>query len=151
MHLFISYKRGASPDEPLALQLYEQLRTRHTVFIDQAMAVGTPWAERIDQELRQSDVLVLLLSAEAVGSEMVLAEVETAQRLQKFLGKPRILPVRVAYAEILPYPLSAYLNPLQWALWDSPADTQPLLADLERAMAGEPLPAPTPASTPPAG
>lgn len=151
MHLFISYKRGASPDEPLALQLYEQLRTRHTVFIDQAMAVGTPWAERIDQELRQADVLVLLLSAEAVGSEMVLAEVETAQRLQKFLGKPRILPVRVAYPEILPYPLSAYLNPLQWALWDSPADTPGLIADLERAMAGEQLRAPTPASSPPAG
>ena len=68
MRLFISYKRGASPDEPLALQLYEQLCTRHTVFIDQAMTVGTPWAERIDQELRQADVLVLLLSAEAVGS-----------------------------------------------------------------------------------
>ncbi|MFM7647651.1 MAG: AAA-like domain-containing protein, partial [Cyanobium sp.] len=139
MRVFISYKRGISPDEPLALQLFERLSAHHTVFIDQTMAVGTPWAERIDRELRQADVLLLLLSAESVGSEMVAGEVETAQRLQKHQGRPQILPVRVAYREPLPYPLSAYLNPLNWALWDSPADTPRLLAELERAMAGEEL------------
>lgn len=162
MRIFISYKRGISPDEPLAMALYEQLRGSHDVFIDQAMAVGTPWAERIDRELRQADVLLLLLSAESVGSEMVVAEVETAQRLQKHQGRPRILPVRVAYRELLPYPLSAYLNPINWALWDTPADTPRLLEELERAMAGEeqdnaaaeigpaaPAPIPAPATTPP--
>jgi hypothetical protein len=162
MRVFISYKRGVSPDEPLAMALYEQLRRRHEVFIDQAMAVGTPWAERIDRELRQADVLLLLLSAESVGSEMVVGEVETAQRLQKHQGRPQILPVRVAYRELLPYPLSAYLNPINWALWDGPADTPRMLAELERAMAGEELPLseaadvnpvvaplPAPATTPP--
>ena len=122
MRVFISYKRGVSPDEPLALALYQQLQGRHEVFIDQAMAVGTPWAERIDRELRQADVLVLLLSAESVGSEMVVGEVETAQKLQKQQGRPRLLPVRVAYREMLPYPLSAYLNPINWALWEGPAE-----------------------------
>jgi hypothetical protein len=140
MRIFISYKRGVSPDEPLALALCEHLRHSHGVFIDQTMAVGTPWAERIDRELRQADVLLLLLSAEAVGSEMVVGEVETAQRLKKQQGRPRILPVRVAYREDLPYPLSAYLNPINWALWDGPADTPRLLAELERAMVGEELP-----------
>jgi hypothetical protein len=118
MRIFISYKRGVSPDEPLALELHQRLSNAHAVFIDQAMAVGTPWAERIDRELRQADVLLLLLSAASVGSEMVAGEVETAQRLQKHQGRPRILPVRVAYRELLPYPLSAYLNPINWALWD---------------------------------
>jgi hypothetical protein len=111
--------------------------------------------------LRQADVLLLLLSAASVGSEMVAGEVETAQRLQKHQGRPRILPVRVAYRELLPYPLSAYLNPINWALWDSPADTPRLLEELERAMAGKELdsaaaeigPAaatiPAPATTPP--
>jgi hypothetical protein len=41
MRIFISYKRGVSPDEPLAMALYEQLRGSHEVFFDQAMAVGT--------------------------------------------------------------------------------------------------------------
>ena len=30
-------------------------------------------------------------------------------------GKPAILPVRLDFNEPLVYPLSAYLNPLQWA------------------------------------
>lgn len=162
MKIFISYKRGVSPDEPLALELHQQLSDAHAVFIDHAMAVGTPWAERIDRELRQADVLLLLLSAASVGSEMVVGEVETAHRLQKHQGRPRILPVRVAYRELLPYPLSAYLNPINWALWDTPADTPRLLEELERAMAGEeldnaaaehgpgaPASIPAPATTPP--
>jgi hypothetical protein len=139
MRIFISYKRGVSPDEPLAVELHQRLSNAHAVFIDQTMAVGTPWAKRIDRELRQADVVVLLLSAESMGSEMVVGEVETAQRVQKQHGRPRILPVRVAYREDLPYPLSAYLNPLNWALWDSPADTPRLIAELQGAMAGEEL------------
>lgn len=139
MKIFISYKRGVSPDEPLALELHQQLSDAHAVFIDHAMAVGTPWAERIDRELRQADVLLLLLSAASVGSEMVVGEVETAHRLQKHQGRPRILPVRVAYRELLPYPLSAYLNPINWALWDSPVDTPRLFEELERALTGEEL------------
>ncbi len=43
-----------------------------TVFIDLGMEVGTQWAEQTDQEIRQPDVLGLLLRAESVGSEMVL-------------------------------------------------------------------------------
>ena len=139
MRIFISYKRGVRPDEPLALELHQRLSKAHDVFIDQDMPVGTPWAERIDRELRQADVLLLLLSAASAGSEMVAGEVATAQRLQKHQGRPRILPVRVAYRELLPYPLSAYLNPINWALWDTPADTPRLLEELERAMAGEEL------------
>jgi hypothetical protein len=144
------------------MELHQQLSESHAVFIDHAMAVGTPWAERIDRELRQADVLLLLLSDASVGSEMVAGEVETAQRLQKHQGRPRILPVRVAYRELLPYPLSAYLNLINWALWDTPADTPRLLEELERAMAGEeqdnaaaeigpaaPAPIPAPATTPP--
>ena len=139
MRIFISYKRGVCPDEALALELHQRLSNAHAVFIDQAMAVGTPWAERIDGELKRSDFLLLLLSAASVGSEMVVGEVQTAQRLHREQGRPRILPVWLASPQPLPYPLSAYLNPLQWALWHSPADTPQLLAELERAMAGEEL------------
>ncbi|MBM5816227.1 MAG: toll/interleukin-1 receptor domain-containing protein, partial [Cyanobacteria bacterium K_Offshore_surface_m2_239] len=139
MHIFISYRRGVSPDEPLALDLYAHLSQCHSVFIDQTMAVGTPWAKRIDEELRRADVLLLLLSAASVGSEMVVGEVETAQRLHNEQGRPRLLPVRLAFEERLPYSLGAYLNPLNWARWNEPADTPRLLAELERALAGEDL------------
>ncbi|MFN6337443.1 MAG: AAA-like domain-containing protein [Cyanobacteriota bacterium] len=139
MRLFISYKRGAQPDESLALELYQHFRSSQEVFIDQTMAVGTLWAQRIDEELRRSDVLVLLLSGQSVMSEMVVGEMETAQRLQKEHGKPRILPVRVAYHDPFPYPLSAYLSPINWAYWGGPADTSRLMEELERGIHGEEL------------
>ncbi|ABW29956.1 AAA-like domain-containing protein [Acaryochloris marina] len=137
--IFISYKRDAVPDEQLALAIYQHLGQSHEVFIDQSMAVGTKWAEKIERELRQSDFLITLLSASAVGSEMVQGEVETANRLGSELGKPAILPVRVNYREPFTYPLSAYLNPINWAFWEQSEDTPQLLAELERAIAGESL------------
>ena len=139
MRLFISYKRGVEPDEPVAKELHQRLGQAHEVFIDQTMAVGTVWAERIERELRRSDFLVLLLSPDSVESEMVVGEIETAQRLRKEQGKPLILPVRLAYTDPFPYPLSAYLNPINWALWKGPADTSRLIDELERAISGEAL------------
>jgi hypothetical protein len=134
--LFISYKRGVEPDERLALELYQSLRPSHDVFIDQTMVIGTPWAERIEQELRQSDFLITFLSAQSVPSEMVLGEIETAYRLMKESGKPVILPIRLNYREPFVYPLSAYLNPINWSLWEGDGDTPRLLQELMQAIAG---------------
>lgn len=138
--VFISYKRGVEPDEKLALAVHQALSQDHDVFIDQTMAIGTRWAERIEQELRHSDYLITFLSAHSVHSEMVLGEVETAHSLAKESGKPGILPVRVGYREPFVYPLSAYLNPINWAFWDTDADTPNLLNELTLAMSGGDLP-----------
>lgn len=137
--IFISYKRDAVPDEQLALEIYECLGHSHEVFIDQSMPVGTPWAEKIEQELKRSDFLITLLSSQSVGSEMVQGEVETANRLKNNFGKPTILPIRVNYREPFTYPLSAYLNPVNWTYWEQPDDTSHLLEELEQAIAGEAL------------
>ncbi|HET6889513.1 MAG TPA: AAA-like domain-containing protein, partial [Pyrinomonadaceae bacterium] len=139
--VFLSYKRNSEPDEKIALRIYEELRHDHYVFIDQTMLVGTRWAERIESELRQSDFLITLLSAHSVLSEMVQGEIETAYRLSKEnAGRPMILPVRVAYRELFNYPLSAYLNLINWAYWDSSADTNHLIEQLQLAIAGNELP-----------
>ncbi|MHC5824037.1 MAG: toll/interleukin-1 receptor domain-containing protein [Nostoc sp.] len=61
--IFISYKRNASPDEPVALQVFQALSPQHKVFIDQTMSVGTRWAECIEAEIRQADFLIIFLSA----------------------------------------------------------------------------------------
>lgn len=135
--VFISYKRNVEPDEPVALALYEALGQRHDVFIDQAMLVGTRWAEQIEAELRRTDALIVLLSDNSVRSEMVLQEVSLAHDIYKSNGeRPRILPVRLAYHDALQYPLSAYLAPINWAIWESEADTSGLIDELERAIAG---------------
>jgi hypothetical protein len=147
--IFISYKRNTVLDEPLAHEAHCQLSQHCEVFIDQTMTVGTEWAREIEEQLGRSDFLIVFLSKDAVQSEMVKAEIETARRLaSKRDGKPKILPVRVAFHDDLPYPLSAYLDPIQWALWESELDTSRLIAELSNAIGGEahlPSPATTPA------
>lgn len=138
--IFISYKRGVSPDEAVAMEVYHALSQQHDVFVDQTMPVGTRWAEQIAAELRRSDFLISFLTNDAVKSEMVKGEIEMAHNLASQQGCPRILPVRLAYREPFTYPLSEYLNPINWALWDSSADTPKLIQDLQQAIAGKPLP-----------
>ena len=67
---------------------------------------------------------------------MVLEEIRKAHDLFKEQGRPVILPVRLAYQEEFVYPLSAYLNPLNWALWEGPEDTPKLVDELVRAIGG---------------
>ena len=134
--IFISYKRNCS-DEKIALQVFKALAENHEVFIDQMMPVGTEWAERIEAEISDSDYLITFLSPSAAGSEMVLGEIEIAHRLAKEKnGFPKILPVRLAFKEPFQYPLSAYLNSINWAYWDSEADTLDLIEELKTAITG---------------
>ena len=137
--IFISYKRGVETDERIALKVYQALSQTYDVFIDRTMTVGTPWAKQIEQELQRSDFLISFLSAKSVQSEMVLGEVEKAHQLGKESGKPVILPVRLAYQEPFVYPLSAYLNPINWAFWEDADDTPRLIQELMQAIAGASL------------
>ncbi|NEZ57839.1 TIR domain-containing protein [Leptolyngbyaceae cyanobacterium CCMR0082] len=135
--IFISYKRDVVPDETVALQLYEALGQSNDVFIDQRMLVGTRWAEQLETNIRQADAVVVLLSTHSVNSEMVLQEIELAHKVAEANGgKPRILPVRLAYRDPFQHPLSVYLNPINWALWDSEADTPDLISELQQAIDG---------------
>lgn len=138
--IFISYKRNIEPDTPVATAVYEALRQDHTVFIDQTLQVGEKWADRIQTAIKESDYLIIFLSDHSVQSEMVIAEVETAHHHGKAHGKPAILPVRLNFNQALVYPLSAYLNPLQWALWGGDSDTTKLIAELKQAISGGELP-----------
>jgi hypothetical protein len=134
--IFISYKRNTEPDTPVATAVYEALRQEHEVFIDTTIQVGEKWTERIQKAIKESDFLIIFLSVHSISSEMVIAEIETAHHHGKAHGKPSILPVRLGFNEPLVYPLSAYLNPLQWALWAQDADTPKLIAELKQAISG---------------
>ena len=135
--IFISYKRNAEPDQKVALSILQALDEIHDVFIDQSMLVGTPWAERIEAEIRRSDVLIVLLSEQSTQSEMVEREVRLAHKLAaEQAGRPLILPVRLDYREPFPYPLSQYLDPINWAFWAGHGDTPRLIQELQGAIAG---------------
>ena len=138
--VFISYKRDVSPDQDLANALYKALKASNEVFIDTSMLVGERWVERIDAEIRQADFFIVLLSPFSVNSEIARTEIELAHQLHVQRGRPVLLPIRVAYHERLPPPLSGYLSPINWALWEGPEDTPRLLEQLAKAMSGGELP-----------
>ncbi len=135
--IFISYKRGVEPDESVAWSLYEALAGHHDVFIDRKMKIGVEWARHIEEELKRADFFIPLLSESSVHSEMVCSEIETAYHLARERsekGNPSILPVRLRYNAPFAYPLSTYLNPINWACWNSPADTAGLVDELMTAI-----------------
>ena len=49
--IFLSYRRGAQPDENLALQIARDLSQQYTIFFDQAQAADSNWVEHIQKEL----------------------------------------------------------------------------------------------------
>jgi hypothetical protein len=142
--VFISYKRNIEPDTPVATAVYEALRQEHDVFIDTTIQVGEKWAEIIQRAIKEADYFICFLSANSIHSEMVIAEIETAYQHEREHGNPAILPIRLNYDEPLVYPLNAYLNPLQWALWDHNSDTPKLIEELWQATLGKKLSAKNP-------
>ena len=138
--IFISYKRDARPDEQVALEIVQGMSPHHEVFIDQKILVGTRWAELIEKEIRQADYLIILLSSRSVHSEMVETEIRMAHEFAQVQeGNPKILPVRLNYREPFQYPLSAYLNKINWAFWQDASDTPRLIEELKQAVAGNQL------------
>jgi hypothetical protein len=132
--VFISYKHD-NPDQELARKIYEGLRPRHDVFIDLDIQVGMHWGRRINAEIEQADFFVVLLSEQSINSEMVMGELDLARDLAAARpGRPRILPVRMARIEPLPYPQSTYLRYLQWIDWSAPSDTKHVLEQLDASM-----------------
>jgi hypothetical protein len=142
--IFLSYKRDVAPDEVVATEIFEALRKQHHVFVDRSMPLGRDWVKAIHQEIFQADAIIVLLSEAATHSEMVCTEIELAMQSQKKRqGLPLILPVRLAYEAPFTYPLNAYLGSINWASWETPADTHRLIIALRKSLAGEPLPVDT--------
>jgi hypothetical protein len=139
--IFISYKRNVEPDISLAARVFGSLQDQgHDVFIDKTIQVGQDWANEIEGEVRSSDFLIVFLTEASSASEMVKGEVEIARdQAAKSGNGPRILPVRLSYTGPLPYPLSAWLDPLQYALWRGDSDTDRLTAELAAAITGSEL------------
>jgi hypothetical protein len=136
--VFISYKHKVEPDQSVVDQVVEALEPHHAVFIDKKTLPGLEWGKWIQERIAESDFLIVFLTARSARSEMVKAEVELAHTLaQKPGGRPKIIPVRLAYYDDFDYPLSDYLNHIQWAEWDTEADTPRLIEQLQQSIAGQ--------------
>jgi hypothetical protein len=138
-HLFICYKRGADPDQRLAHLIGESLIAEgHSVFLDTTLRTGDEWLDEIDEQIKKSDFLVVLLSQASADSEMVRAEVRRAFNYRKTEHKPRTLPVRVAYEDMLPYGIEALVGEIQYVAWQSADDDERVVREILAAIGGQP-------------
>jgi hypothetical protein len=139
--VFICHKRDLAHDEQLAVDLQKFLTTQGCeVFIDLILQPGQNWLDEIDRRIKASDFFITLLSKEAANSEMVQAEIWRAYEHRQRQKHPRLLPVRLAYEELLPYAIDAFLNPLQYVLWRTPADNERVCQDILAAITHRSLP-----------
>jgi hypothetical protein len=136
LRVAILYKRNTEPDESLMRWLEENLtRNGQKVFIDRQLEMGVDWAREIEKQIRESDAVIPLLSAESIRSEMMGFEIEHAhETAQRQYGRPRLLPVRVNYTGPLPEPIGGILRPIQYFLWEGGQDHEGLLAELYDAL-----------------
>ncbi|HEV2690581.1 MAG TPA: TIR domain-containing protein, partial [Bryobacteraceae bacterium] len=141
--VFISY-RHVEPDQTLASELADAIGKHHRVFIDSQIPLGREWAEIIEQNLGSADFMTALVSEGAAESQMVVAEIEHAHRLNVAHHRPGIIPIRLMFDGQLRYPLSAYVNRFQQGVWNGPADTPrvtSLVLDALQARPERPRPA----------
>jgi hypothetical protein len=132
------YKRNTQPDDHLLRLLETKLRAHgYRVFVDRHLTVGVEWAQEIERQVRNSDIVIPLLSAASITSEMLAYEIQIAyEAAQEQAGKPRLLPVRVGYEGPLPEALAGILNPIQYTLWNSPQDDERVVEELVGAITG---------------
>lgn len=128
----ILYNRNSEPDEQLLALIEEALKNEGVdVFIDRHLEVGVEWAKQIEEQIREADAVIPLISEAAIHSEMLGFEIAHANDVAEATnGRPAILPVRVNYTGPLPDPLAGVLDPLQYILWDGEYATEGLIAEL---------------------
>ena len=142
--IFLSYKRHVDPDQALAQELVAGLSgAGHAVFIDQRLTVGQAWAREIEAQVRDSHFLIVFLTADSSRSEMVRGEIEIARHHAAAHSRRTSCRSGWQFDGALPYPLNAYLDSIQYAMWNGPQDTPRLLKELLAAMQ-RPRRSPTP-------
>jgi len=135
---FISYRRSAKEDRALAEYLHDYLTARgHKVFIDISMRGGTEWLNEIDEQIKASDYLIVLISKDSADSEMVQAEILRAYEYRRLNGWPKTLPVRMRYVGMLPYTISAPLGQYQQITWSAEADNERVSQEIAGVITGQ--------------
>jgi hypothetical protein len=136
--IFICYKRSATDDRALAEYLSSHLAAQgYDVFIDTSMRVGVEWLKDIDENIKSSDYLIVLVSKASAESEMVQAEVLRAYEHRNRHGRPKTLPVRMNYDGLLPYTISAFLGQYQQAIWNNKQDNERVAEEVSNVIGGQ--------------
>ncbi|MEO1652049.1 MAG: AAA-like domain-containing protein, partial [Bacteroidota bacterium] len=137
--VFISYNR-----EPVCSALAFEMRQKlkgegFQLFMDvEDTPVGADWALTILNEIKTCHYFILLLSERGNSSEMVIKEVEEAQKRRNETGLPIILPIRVQFPleHRLNARLYSLLHRIQQIQWEEASDTPKVLSKMMDVLYG---------------
>jgi hypothetical protein len=133
--IFISHRNVPDPDHRLADFFLNYLTgLGHHVFIDELIGVGDEWPKTIQKNLNECQFFLVLLSDQAIASEMVREEIRRAHGRKKETGSPTILPIRVKTKTSLPLDLGAILDPIQYAFWNQDGDEHQIAISIKHAI-----------------
>jgi len=120
--IFISY---SNQDRPLAQRLVQALTARdHEVWWDRELGGGDAFRRTIEQEVKRSEVLIVIWSENSVRSHWVLDEVDKA------VSDEKLLPV--TFDAGLPVPMGfGQFHVLDFSAWDGDARAAPV-EDLDK-------------------
>jgi hypothetical protein len=141
LKVVLLYRRKAQPDDQVLSALEAALSSLgHDIFVDRHLKIGVEWAKAIEERIRGADAVIAILSDSASGSEMLEYELETAFDENRKRGKPYLLPVRVGTDRKVEGPIGAYVNGLNFSVWNGPQDNARVVAELIAAMTEPPNP-----------
>ncbi|MBD1912578.1 MULTISPECIES: AAA-like domain-containing protein [unclassified Leptolyngbya] len=159
--VFISYQHQ-KPDIQLAQALKEAIAAEgYSVFLnpDPPADSAKDWLTRLNTHLSRCHYFLVLLSPQAVFSEMVLEELRRVKELQELQGNqiPTVLAIQINCPPNMPLnvELQNYLSTAhQWS-WRSPQDTHFIIKDILTTLGSDStnsshlLPAPSCSPPPP--
>lgn len=138
-------------DDTVASLIEQALQSRGAhVLVDRTPTFSMDWAREIQEAIATSDAVVVVLSEDSMGNEMLGYLVEHARNAAHVNGgRPRIVVVRVLYTGPLDEPFAGILGTQSYYLWEGDWSNDGLLVellyDLENLPSGEVEPSALPA------
>jgi hypothetical protein len=138
--IFISHKRDVALDDDTAMRLAEDLGPLcEDVYLDLLMPLGVDWEALLEEKLRDSDFVIVLISAHSnEESKWVRTELTYAEHYNRTQeGRPAIIPVRLGYRELYKPRIDALIGQFQALDWNLEDYEEGLLKPLRDTLANK--------------
>jgi serine/threonine protein kinase len=131
-----------TPDDPrdlrLACLLAERLRgEQFSVFLDDRAGFGVKWARRMEAEIREADVVLLLISDGSVGDAVFHYQVDVAMQTQRLAPGVVTVPLGIGLTLPLPAALEGAFAAESWLGWSADTGDEELCLAVLRALGSD--------------
>jgi serine/threonine protein kinase len=128
---------GESADVSLMDTLAERLKEDgHSVESNEAGNLSVEWARRIEEQVRNSDVIVALFSPATGGSEQIAYVMELAQQTSK-REMPKIIAVRSGVEEAAAKQMMLGIERVTWIAMDGPKNRDEVIGRVAQSVGGK--------------